>query len=99
MFLVSLVWFTFCGVKSFCLTFFFLAVSTHVGVVAVERPRRSMRTAAVILSIQGVDGDVDQMEDYFAAIHVSVRILQYAESIINPSVIPFFNPLYVTKGT
>lgn len=59
----------------FCFTFFFLAVSAHVGVVAVERSRCSVGTTAVILGIQRVDGDVDQMEDHFAAVHVSVRVL------------------------
>lgn len=29
----------------------------------------------MILSVQCVDGDVDQMEDHFAAVHVSVRVL------------------------
>lgn len=59
----------------FCVTFFFLAVPAHIGVVAVERSCRGMWTAAVILSVQRVDGDVDQMEDNFTAIHVSVRVL------------------------
>lgn len=35
-----------------------------------------MGTAAVILGVQSVDGDVDQMEDHFTAVHVSVRVLQ-----------------------
>lgn len=56
-------------------TFLFLAVAAHVGVVTVERPCGGMRAAAVILSIQCVDGDVYQMEDDFAAVHVSVRVL------------------------
>ncbi len=29
----------------------------------------------MVLSIQGIDGDVDQMEDNFTAVHVSVRVL------------------------
>lgn len=56
-------------------TFLFLAVAAHVGVVAVERTRGGVRAAAVILSVQCVDGDVYQMEDDFAAVHVSVRVL------------------------
>ncbi|TNN84169.1 hypothetical protein EYF80_005496 [Liparis tanakae] len=47
--------------------------ATHVGVVAVERSCCSVGTTAVILGIQRVDGDVDQMEDHFTPIHVSVR--------------------------
>lgn len=35
----------------------------------------------MILSIQCVDGDVDQMEDYFTAIHVSVRVLWCIENM------------------
>lgn len=60
-------------------TFFFLAVAAHVRVVAVERSRGGVGSAAVILSIQRVDGDVYQMEDYFAAVHVSVRVLWKAK--------------------
>lgn len=37
----------------------------------------------MILSIQGVDGDVDQMEDHFTAVHVSVRVLWCKENIIS----------------
>lgn len=37
----------------------------------------------MILSIQCVDGDVDQMEDYFTAIHVSVRVLWCIENIMS----------------
>lgn len=39
-----------------------------------------MGPTAVILGIQCVDGDVDQMEDHFTAIHVSVWILQITEN-------------------
>lgn len=61
------------------LTFFFLAVATHVGVVAVERPCRGVGPAAVVLSVQCVDSDVNQMEHHFTAIHVSVRVLSCKE--------------------
>lgn len=67
----------------FCFTFFFLAVAAHVRVVAVERSCCRVRTAAVILSIQCVDGDVDQMEDYFTAVHVSVRVLWCIENTMS----------------
>lgn len=35
-----------------------------------------MRATAVILGVECVDSDVDQMEDNFTAVHVSVRILR-----------------------
>lgn len=65
-------------------TFFFLAVATHVGVVAVERPCRGVGTAAVVLSVQRVDSDVNQMEDHFTTIHVSVRVLLCKENPDKP---------------
>lgn len=34
----------------------------------------------MVLSIQCVDGDVNQMEDHFTAIHVSVRVLLCKEN-------------------
>lgn len=57
-------------------TFFFLAIAAYVGVVTVEWSCCSMGATAVILCIQCVDGDVDQMEDHFTAIHISVRVLR-----------------------
>lgn len=58
-------------------TFLLLAVAADVGVVAVQRACRHMRPAAVVLSIQRVDGDVDQMEHHlFTHVHVSVWILK-----------------------
>lgn len=64
-----------CSVHLFDVTFLFLAVAAHVGVVAVEWSCGGVRPAAVILSVQCVDGDVYQVEDYFAAVHVSVWVL------------------------
>lgn len=58
-------------------TFLLLAVAADVGVVAVQRACGHMRPAAVVLSIQRVDGDVDQMEHHlFTHVHVSVWILK-----------------------
>lgn len=37
----------------------------------------------MILSIQCVDGDVDQMEDYFTAVHISVRVLWCIENMMS----------------
>lgn len=38
----------------------------------------------MVLSVQCVDGDVNQMEDHFTAIHVSVRVLLCKENMISP---------------
>lgn len=61
-------------------TFLLLAVAADVGVVAVQRAGGHMRPAAVVLSVQRVDGDVDQMEHHlFTHVHISVRILKHSE--------------------
>lgn len=73
-----------CCALLLCLTFFFLAVATHVGVVAVERSCCGVGTAAVVLSVQRVDSDVNQMEDHFTTIHVSVRVLLCKENPDKP---------------
>ncbi len=59
-------------------TFLLLAVAAGVGVVAVQRACGHVRPAAVVLSVQRVDGDVDQMEHHvFTHVHVSVWILKH----------------------
>ncbi len=60
-------------------TFLLLAVAAGVGVVAVQRACGHVRPAAVVLSVQRVDGDVDQMEHHvFTDVHVSVWILKHS---------------------
>lgn len=61
-------------------TFLLLAVAADVGVVAVQRAGGNMWPAAVVLSVQRVDGDVDQMEHHlFTHVHISVRILKHSK--------------------
>lgn len=63
-------------------TFLFLAVAADVGVVAVQRARGHVRPAAVVLSVQRVDGDVDQMQHHiFTHVHVSIRILKHSTTV------------------
>lgn len=38
----------------------------------------------MVLSVQCVDGDVNQVEDHFTAIHVPVRVLLCKENTISP---------------
>lgn len=57
-------------------TFLFLVVAADVGVVTIEGSSSGMGSTAVVLGIQGVDGDVDQVQNPFTHIHVPVGVLR-----------------------
>lgn len=56
-------------------TFLLFAVPAYVTAVAVQRARRGVRLAAMVLRIQCVDRYVNQMQQDLADVTVSVRIL------------------------
>lgn len=56
-------------------TFLLFAVSAYVTVVAVQRARRGVGLAAMVLRIECVDCDVNQVQQDLADVTVSIRIL------------------------